>query len=362
MASSSVVDALYDAMLDPALRPGVLRSIADRFNAPYAILAVNASNSLPPQITWVGVEPAYQASYAEHFVKGNDPVHIAAGDKFLGQPYTDRMVLPAPDFQRSSFFQEWCRPQHIESLLGAEVRDNNHGITLLGLGRRETFTEAELAYYRTLMPALRRAFQIHLHLLRLELKHAQVRGLLDTVNTPILLTDDRSRLLQANTRAERMLRTADVVRISEGRLALRSGDDTSLLRAIVEAASAGGRGAEIPILAREGTEARVIVVPLRPDHGWTEGEDRCVAIFVTGSADDVEARISALNTLYGLTPTEAVVAVKVGRGDGLPATAKGLGIRITTARTHLQRVFNKTGTSRQSQLAWMLSVLPNQDV
>jgi DNA-binding CsgD family transcriptional regulator len=64
-----------------------------------------------------------------------------------------------------------------------------------------------------------------------------------------------------------------------------------------------------------------------------------------------------LRSLYGLTPTEVAVAGLVSRGEGVAAAAAALGMRTSTARTHLHRIFNKTGTSRQSQLAHLLTSL-----
>lgn len=63
---------------------------------------------------------------------------------------------------------------------------------------------------------------------------------------------------------------------------------------------------------------------------------------------------SDLRELFGLTRTEAAVACAILEADGLQDVARLLGIRTTTARTHLQHVFEKTGTQRQSQLVRLL--------
>jgi DNA-binding CsgD family transcriptional regulator len=62
-----------------------------------------------------------------------------------------------------------------------------------------------------------------------------------------------------------------------------------------------------------------------------------------------------LRALYCLTPTEALVAVRASQGNGLQAIANSLGIGVSTARTHLQGVFEKTGTSRQAELVRLLA-------
>lgn len=54
--------------------------------------------------------------------------------------------------------------------------------------------------------------------------------------------------------------------------------------------------------------------------------------------------------LYGLTPAETRVTRHLLRGYTLKEAAKKLGIAVTTVRSHLKVVFEKTGTSRQSEL------------
>jgi DNA-binding CsgD family transcriptional regulator len=104
--------------------------------------------------------------------------------------------------------------------------------------------------------------------------------------------------------------------------------------------------------------ADIVIVPIAPDHGWAEGSETCVAVFVTAGNGGVDVDRALLSTLYGLTPTEATVAATLSRGDGLPSAAKALGMQVSTARTHLHRIFDKTGTQRQTQLVWLLKSLP----
>ncbi|MDP3321516.1 MAG: LuxR C-terminal-related transcriptional regulator, partial [Bosea sp. (in: a-proteobacteria)] len=52
----------------------------------------------------------------------------------------------------------------------------------------------------------------------------------------------------------------------------------------------------------------------------------------------------------GLTPTEARMLGLIVKGLDTVVAARKLGIARTTARTHLQRLFAKTGTARQSEL------------
>jgi DNA-binding CsgD family transcriptional regulator len=53
---------------------------------------------------------------------------------------------------------------------------------------------------------------------------------------------------------------------------------------------------------------------------------------------------------YGLTFAEASLAMRLVQGESIAEAAAALGITEHTARTHLKRVFAKTGTMRQAEL------------
>lgn len=62
--------------------------------------------------------------------------------------------------------------------------------------------------------------------------------------------------------------------------------------------------------------------------------------------------------LYELTPAEVRLTRHLLDGDTLKESATKQGVAITTARSHLKAVFQKTGTSRQSEL--IRCILMNQ--
>jgi DNA-binding CsgD family transcriptional regulator len=62
-----------------------------------------------------------------------------------------------------------------------------------------------------------------------------------------------------------------------------------------------------------------------------------------------------LRELFGLTRTEAAVAVALGRGSFLEDIVANIGIGLATVRTHLKRIFAKKGTHRQAEAAALLA-------
>jgi DNA-binding CsgD family transcriptional regulator len=85
-----------------------------------------------------------------------------------------------------------------------------------------------------------------------------------------------------------------------------------------------------------------------PDDSGADGH--LVAVFVIDPANAVDPSPEQLRLQFGLTPAEAVVASEIVTGGGIEDCAGRIGISQTTARTHLHRIFEKTGTKRQAQL------------
>jgi DNA-binding CsgD family transcriptional regulator len=62
-----------------------------------------------------------------------------------------------------------------------------------------------------------------------------------------------------------------------------------------------------------------------------------------------------MSDLYRLTAAELRVLMAIVDIGGVPEVAPMLGISETTVKTHLQRVFEKTGTNRQADLVKLVA-------
>ena len=74
------------------------------------------------------------------------------------------------------------------------------------------------------------------------------------------------------------------------------------------------------------------------------------AIFIAPATTPYPAPEQALAALFDLTPSEAKVFSQIAAGRTVAETADALNIAPSTAKTHLLRLFTKTGVSRQAEL------------
>ena len=171
--------------------------------------------------------------------------------------------------------------------------------------------------------------------------------ILNNLGGGLLLVDSSGRVCFVNDRAKAMIQ-ARQLRVLDGRLCAPScGETVSLHRLVADAAGIDGGGA----LCHRLGDLFVRFVPLSEDASAGAGTpSRLVAIFVVDLTrfDDPDPR--HIKALLGLTDTEAQFACAIATGEGLKTSAKKFGISESTARTHLHRIFEKTGTKRQAQL------------
>jgi DNA-binding CsgD family transcriptional regulator len=174
-------------------------------------------------------------------------------------------------------------------------------------------------------------------------------------------------ILSRNAAATRLIAERSQLFEIDGHLAAVDAVTTRAIRGLVADVcfridGAPGRGGELslPMLADGSIGLRLSVVPV-----GRHTTERKAIVRVEQAAPDSTAdeEISVLVARYRLSKREAQVASFIGNGHSVFDIARRLGINVTTVRTHLSKVFRKTGCHRQSQLAALVSVLlPNRSL
>ena len=78
--------------------------------------------------------------------------------------------------------------------------------------------------------------------------------------------------------------------------------------------------------------------------------DAAAMLVIHDPAQPIDIPVEWIMDAYGLTPAEARVALCAASGATIPETAHRLNVSPNTVKTHLRKVFAKTGTSRQTEL------------
>ena len=86
---------------------------------------------------------------------------------------------------------------------------------------------------------------------------------------------------------------------------------------------------------------------------WVMSEAGMI-LFAFGSQKLDERRLALAAAVYGLSPAQVTIATLVAEGLALPEIATRMGVTVNTARTHLDRVFDKVGVRNQPALVRVL--------
>jgi DNA-binding CsgD family transcriptional regulator len=122
-------------------------------------------------------------------------------------------------------------------------------------------------------------------------------------------------------------------------------------------AAIGIKGITMPLIARDGERHVAHVLPLTSGARRLAGvaTSAVAAVFVHKAALEIPSPPAAIAKAYNLTPTELRILLAVVEVGGGPEVAEALGIADGTVKTHLRRLFEKTGAKRQADLVKLVA-------
>ena len=179
-------------------------------------------------------------------------------------------------------------------------------------------------------------------------------GLLDEIDTGVLVCDARSLPLLINEAARRELVSGGVLVLQiDGSLDVPGGNGLLALRRAVQAAACERRQQLVPLRRGERT-LMVAVQPLRS--GPTE-PSRAVLLLGRRSLCPALA-MQRLGGLYDLTEAEKAVLSGLVAGQRVGTLARERGVAVSTVRTQVASLRAKFGVRRQDDLTRLVAELP----
>jgi DNA-binding CsgD family transcriptional regulator len=244
-------------------------------------------------------------------------------------------------------------------LIAVNIRDPASGMTLRLRGARRTdapmFGESERAWLQRLVPALKGALALYAERVtrsvQIEL-HELAAGHLG-VGTAIL--NEQAELIHANGLFQSILAAGDGLVQRGRRLGCCAADGDAAFQAAVRRVLDQGVGQHV-IVRRQDDRLpwSVLVEPVRAGVKSDAGARPAVLLLLRGPSPAAGTPATLLRDLFGLTPAEAKLAMRLAGGDSLNDAAVALGVARNTVRAQLQAIFSKTGVARQADLVRLL--------
>lgn len=358
--SGKLLDLIYDAASEQELWSAALAEIADLTGSLGGFM--------------IAVDLKAQSGITFSNARMSDESHRVYRERHFINPWTPYMfncpaaefvqsddLVPLHELQRTAFFDEVLRPQgmaHNAMVKLIARTDFSMGFNICRSERQGRFDVDHIRLFSQLTPHIDRALKLGFRLDGYrELQQGQY-AVLDRVTAGIVLLDRRARILYANSAARALdgeglsLRNSTVATNS---LAHSKQLDRLIQRALLEAPTG------VMSVPRPG-DGGLLTVVVSSVRGRDLGRladlgmrDAAVLLYIVDPANKSGVPAAWIMDAYGLTRAEAKVAIALSSGAAMSEVAAQLGLSPNTVKTHLGRVFAKTGTTRQAELARLMA-------
>lgn len=358
---SRLISGIYAAAVTPQHWEAALREIQHTLEGTSAGLLMHDGAAGYPLGSTLPAEAA--ESYAEHYWR-LDHVIAAVNEGPVGAVRTGTELMHL--VRNSEFCEEWLRPLDVDDGLFVRLTVGPR-TTCFVVGapkRTESFDAFERVKLMSgLVPHLQQALRTQNELESFAHSSADLAAALETVRHGIIIVGSGWWAINLNTAAERILSAEDGLQMRSGRIAATSTQaDHKLHRALhaafTETSCKVRAGRSLSCERPSGRRPYVIhVLPLHRAATDEMPDGPTALVLIIDPAQEPEPAAPLLRRLYGITATEAEVAVRIARGAEPKEIADELGVSITTVRKHLQHIFEKTDTHRQAHLVRLLLTL-----
>jgi DNA-binding CsgD family transcriptional regulator len=360
---SKLIGNIYDAALDPALWPDLLHAACDYVGGCAGMLhSQNTSTGSGQNCFSWGDDPHFTRLYFEKYIKLHPGLLEFVVSVQPEQVASIPDILPYDEYVKTKFFREWAEPQGYVDIVNVMLEKSASRFVAVGVVRNKCngmIDSDARRRMRLLAPHFRRAFAIGNMIDLHKVEAATFADTLDGLSAALFLLDAEGRIRHANASGEAMLRAGGVVEDHHGELAATDVQGGRGLEELIAAATMGDNrtGAGLLLQAREGKQYITHILPLaegaRREAG--SGHSAVAAVFMRRAELELPHPVETLAKHYRLTAAEMRVLLAIVEGGGVAEVARTLGVSEATVKTHLQRIFGKTGAARQADLVKLVA-------
>jgi len=353
---SSLVGEIYDAAVDPARRNAVLEQVAGFVGgSAVTILSRDAARISIEIHQHYGTDSRFRELYRDRYVE-LDPLLDRHLDLAVEQTIGVADVMPYSDFVATSFYREWVEPQGAIDLATVALERSNARTTILQVMRgraRGAVDDSMRERMRLIAPHIQRSRVMGRQIRARSHTMAEVAEVLDRLSTAICLFDPEGRIVHANAACRQMLADGDLIAMVGDRVVARNTQADKIFRGLFDLVAGGASLTDrrkIELMTSSGDQHYLAhAVPMA--HARNLQRDRvAMALFLQKVSMAPQLATGAMTAAFRLTPSELRVLMAIVELGGVTDIAAKLGIAETTVKTHLGRLFEKTGARRQADL------------
>ncbi len=362
---SSLISDIYDTVLDRSLWPSALKKASAFVPGEASAIFWNdaASNSGDVFFDDGGIASNYRQLYFQKYVALN-PTTTVRLFASVEEPTATGDLVPYEEFLNTRFYREWAEPQGLVDFVSIFLEKAAAKAAMFGVFRHQRHgivDQDTRRRMRLIAPHIRRAVMISKVVDLKQVEAGSLAQALDAIRTGVIFVDAVGKVLHANAAAHVILSDGRVLHASGGRLTSHDARADAELKAIFLAAAegdsaVGARGVPLPAAANVPGPYVAHVLPLTVGERRRNAMSHAVAaVFVHKATIEAFSPPEIVAQTFKLTMSELRVLFAIVEVGGVPEVAEVLGVAPTTVRTHLGRVYEKTGVARQADLVKLVA-------
>ena len=358
---SELIGAIYDCSLDPQRWAATCAKIAQRCDSAAGGICVHDLKQIRNDQLYVfGYEPEFLQKLGARYAESP----MAAADVLSNIGDVSALSMERFHLHDSLFYREVLQPYGVLDIIWFPALRTGGRMASLHAsrsGKSPHYQQSDLGLFKLLAPHVCRALAIS-DALDIQVLNSEVlKRTLDGLAAGVFLAARDGHVVYMNTAAERQVKSGTAMRLVNNRLfpaypAARA----ALAQAIQDSGREGAdmRAKDHAIGIPDGTGGGYVATVLPIADGRRAGIlapfAASVAVFIQDPVQPPLMPGEAFGRLHGLTGGELRVLMALSQGLGGTEAAGMLGVGEPTIRTHLQRIYSKTGTSRQGDLLRLL--------
>jgi DNA-binding CsgD family transcriptional regulator len=370
---SNVIAHIYQASYNPDKWPAVLEAVAKYTGAhSTAILYKNKgsetqgcsfSYNFPVEdikkFVDFGVDPNFYLFYEKASIGT-----AAASDLLI----PDRNELEARLGQKYISMAQPTVFYHMAGGLLYEDDDRIYGIGVMNPKEAGPMTEWQIEKLDMLVPHLQQAMIIQNEFNHLKVREKALHANLNRLLVGLILFDKNLVPVYINPVAQSILKYHPAIRLENGKiLSIVHADTEKIHSALVKAISSAGAGfiddASTSLGIRHHDCTTTLPVIISPVRGFVQdieatGQNALVAMCFSDPERACPVEGDKLIKIYGLTKSEAQVAISLVNGLSPKEIAKINHVEISTIRSQLKAIYKKLNVNTQVEMVKMLLIGP----
>ena len=361
-AFADSVGDIYEAAVDDESWPRFARILADAVGAPTSAVWIwDRAQVRDLTVTEDGLDT--DRPYRAHFWR-LDPWQAAARREPLERIWLGSEIFSEQTLVRTEFYNDFARnfglfrPMAVNMELAPGVFAT---ASLERPGSRRLFGVADKPKFARLVPHLKRALQLRLRQQAHGPPRRMTAATLDAFTFGVVVCDAQGRIMLANAAAEDLARVTRAITLGAPRkgIATPIPSESRRLGALIADAANGGSGGVMRLTGADSTALIALVTAL--PRGFAPGRESTqplALVTLRSTANALSLSATMLRALFGLSPTQAEIALAIFAGNAPERIARDRNIAISTLRTHLAEIFVRTGAENQRDLVRLLAMLP----